>query len=61
MRFLISKMAASIAGETNFLSDGGGLALQREGDRKTRSTSSRGNEMARIILAVHLVLEEHWH
>lgn len=57
MRLLMSEMAASIAGETNFLSDGGGLA-QREGERKTRRMTSRGNERAAVIVpAVRFVLE----
>ena len=36
MRFLMSEMAASIAGETNFLSEGGGLAPRDERTKKRR-------------------------
>jgi hypothetical protein len=36
IRFLISEMAASIAGETNFLSEGGGLAPRDERTKKRR-------------------------
>lgn len=56
MRLLMSEMAASIARETNFLSDGGGLA-QREGERKTRRMTRENERAAVIVPAVRLVLE----
>jgi hypothetical protein len=47
MRLLMSEMIASIAGETNFLSDGGGLA--HEEDSKTKNSKAAGNKLFGIV------------